>query len=426
VAGLSDSKYGSWVVPESPVDVEYSLLVIEEIRQVVAEGFQRLSRGGMEVGGVLYGTREGRTLRIQGMRPIACEHARGPTFHLSEKDLAGLTAQLEHDREDPRLEGQEVLGWFLSHTRSEINLQASDLKTYQEYFPEPWQVTLVIRPGRSGAMRAGFFVREPDSSVKTEKSYLDFNFPDRLGFLDRPPGERRERRGMPPPPRYDAPSVQDEAPSSSVPSYDGPTFGQPQLQNFPPSQFGEAEFGAQQKKLPWGIIAVVVLVLIAGVLGFRYYTGMQNVAPDPLGLAVLERDNQLQIQWNRTSQSLAGARRASLEITDGTDKRSITLTAQDLAKGSFTYARTSGDVQVRLLVDKASGEHAEEASRFLGAAPENVDADEMDLLKVQRDALQDEVARLREQNTTQAERIQQLERTLTVLRARLGIAQDKR
>ena len=65
---MADPKFGTWVVPESPVDVEYSLLVIEEIRQVVADGFQRLQRGGIEVGGVLYGTREIRTVRILAMR----------------------------------------------------------------------------------------------------------------------------------------------------------------------------------------------------------------------------------------------------------------------------------------------------------------------------------------------------------------------
>ena len=49
---MSDAKFGSWTVAESPITVEYSHLVIEEIRFAVAEGFQRLSRGGIEVGGL--------------------------------------------------------------------------------------------------------------------------------------------------------------------------------------------------------------------------------------------------------------------------------------------------------------------------------------------------------------------------------------
>ena len=58
---------------------------------------------------------------------------------------------------------------------------------------------MVVRPGRSGAMRAGFFVREPEGTVKHQQSYLEFNFPDRLGGVidrapDRPRPERIERR----------------------------------------------------------------------------------------------------------------------------------------------------------------------------------------------------------------------------------------
>src|SRR6202167_3281354 len=102
---MSDTKFGSWSVAESPISIEYSLVVIEEIRHEVAEGFQRLSRGGIEVGGVLYGTRDGRTVRILAMRPIACEHARGPAFLLSDKDRISLNEQLLHDKEDSQLEG---------------------------------------------------------------------------------------------------------------------------------------------------------------------------------------------------------------------------------------------------------------------------------------------------------------------------------
>ena len=77
---MSESKFGTWTAPESPVDIEYSLVVIDEIRQAVTEGFQRLSRGGIEVGGVLYGSVEGRTVRIAALREIVSRTRRGPHF----------------------------------------------------------------------------------------------------------------------------------------------------------------------------------------------------------------------------------------------------------------------------------------------------------------------------------------------------------
>lgn len=419
---MSDVKFGSWVVPESPVDVEYSLIVIDEIRQVVADGFQRLQRGGIEVGGVLYGTREGRVVKVMAMREIACEHARGPTFHLSDNDRAALTAQLARDKQDMRLEGLVVVGWFLSHTRSDVTLQQSDLDTYSAFFPEPWQVTMVVHPERAGAMRAGFFVREPDGSVKGERSYQEFNFPDRMaGVLDRPPRDRRPP--MEPPgeriatSRYPArPETVEaiEAPPERIEQYDAPTFGQP-VRAIP--QY--APYPNTKRKIPWTIIAIVAAALVIAVVGLRFLGPQLRV--EPLSLAVIERDGQLQIQWNHASQSIAGATSGTLDIVDGGEKRSIPMNRNELAQGSFTYMRRSGDVEVRLAVNASGGGRMEEASRFLGTAPAAVDASEMDAIKVERDALQDEVTRLRGQTGQQAARIQQLERTLVILQSRLGI-----
>src|SRR5580704_16190588 len=262
---MSDVKFGSWTVPESPITVEYSLVVIEEIRHAVAEGFQRLSRGGIEVGGVLYGTRDGRTVRVLAMRPIACEHARGPGFLFSDKDRVALNEQLVRDKEDPQLQELISVGWFLSHTRSEIALTESDLEIYSIFFPAPWQVTLVIRPGRAGSMRAGYFVREPDGTVKGERSYLEFNFPDRLaGVLDRtldrpaeppaerPPRDRVDRRALTVTRGLSVarePAIVPQAIAEPLPQF---------LQTPPPSR----------RKWPWLVVWAVV-VLGAAVAGLR-------------------------------------------------------------------------------------------------------------------------------------------------------------
>ena len=433
---MTDAKFGTWVVPESPVNVEYSLVVIEEIRQVVADGFQRLQRGGIEVGGVLYGTREDRVLRILAMREIACEHARGPTFHLSENDRAALTAQLARGKEDMRLEGLLAVGWFLSHTRSDVTLQQSDLDTYNTFFPEPWQVTMVVHPGRAGAMRAGFFVREPDGTVKGERSYLEFNFPDRLA-LDRAPRERRPATDSPPanrapsaryPVAPDAPGSRetmdareplhqsaDEPPAR----YDAPLFGQPSRAIAQPSPYPNTG-----RRIPWAIIAVVVAALLVAVAGLKYFGPQLNA--DPLSLGMIEQNGQLQIQWNRASRSILNAAGGTLEIVDGQDKRRIPMTRGELAQGSFTYVRQSGDVEIRLAVTASGGQPVIEASRFLGVAPRQADSREAQELKVERDALQAEVTLLRQQSGAQAARIQQLERTLVILQSRLGIAAPPR
>ncbi len=280
---------------------------------------------------------------------------------------------------------------------------------------------MVVHPGRTGTMRAGFFVREADGSVKGERSYQEFNFPDRIaGMLDRPPRERRplaeaagERIVTA---RYTGrqETVETvEAPPERV-EYEAPMFGQP-ARAVP--QY--APYPNTRRKIPWAIIAVVAAALVLAVVGLRFLGPQLQV--EPLSLAVIERDGQLQINWNHASQSIVGASAGTLDIVDGGEKRSIPLNRTELAQGSFTYMRRSGDVEVRLTVNTSGGGRMEEASRFLGTPPEGVDASEMDAIKVERDALQDEVTRLRAQSGQQAARIQQLERTLVILQSRLGI-----
>jgi hypothetical protein len=179
-----------------------------------------------------------------------------------------------------------------------------------------------------------------------------------------------------------------------------------------------------RRKWPWGVVAVVLAAAVLAVLGLRLIT--PRLTADPLSLSVSERDGQLQIQWNHSARSVTGATRGMLEITDGQESRTIPLSTLDLTRGSFNYLRKSADVEIRMTVEDATGEKMQEASRFLGSPPAVADPNELDATRVERDSLQDEIARLRAQNQKQAERIQQLERTLVILQTRLGITPDKR
>jgi chaperonin cofactor prefoldin/proteasome lid subunit RPN8/RPN11 len=417
---MSDTKFAAWTVAESPITIEYSMIVIEEIRHAVAEGFQRLSRGGIEVGGILYGAREGRTVRVLAMRPIACEHARGPAFLLSDKDRMGLNQQLTSDAEDPHLEGLISVGWFLSHTRSEITLSDSDLELYSIFFPAPWQVTLVVRPGRAGSMRAGFFVREADGTVKSESSYLEFNFPDRLaGVLDRapaPPRAERDRvqgeRRLNVMPRAEAfqssagavaAARREILPPREIPA---PTFGQPtQYVPSPPPR----------KKWPW-LVGWAVLVILAAVFGLRYW--MLKPTQEPISLAVIEHDGQLRIEWNHSARPVTAAVHGTLVINDGSGTQTYALSPRELTAGSYTYQRKTGDVEVRMSVEDSEGTKVQEASRFLGQAPVTVDQNELGDLKKKREDLEAEVQRLTRANRAQEEKIQQLQRTVQIMQAR--------
>src|ERR1035441_4591949 len=168
-------EFGSWSAGAQKPAIEYSNAVMDEIRIRAAEGFERVrDSGGLEVGGVLFGTRRDGVLRILAVRPIECEYANGPRFMLSKRDETGLAELLLASGGDPALAGLEPAGYLHSHTREGICLSPADVQIFNRFFPLRWQVALVVRPASLAPARAGFFFREEDLGVRTESSYCEF------------------------------------------------------------------------------------------------------------------------------------------------------------------------------------------------------------------------------------------------------------
>lgn len=411
---MSEPAFEIWGTEDTSVTIEYSLVVLEEIRQEVSQGAMKFSRGGIEVGGVLYGTRDGRKIRIESIRPIVCDHARGPSFLLSDDDRAKLESQFTHDANDQHLDGLIRVGWYVSHTRGELAMTESDLELFSNYFRDPWQVTLVIRPGRGSHMRAAFFVWEQDGTVRSHQSYKEFNFPDRLsGVLDAPPrserGESRSGAFRALPPLPPTPPVRVERPQPRPAPM--PVFESSQ---YYPSAVPE------RKKWPW-VVGIVAVLGVAAFIFLRFF--WQAAPPETLGLQIAEREGQLEISWSNTSRSIVHATRGTLNILDGPTPTSVPLTRMELGEGKHMYTRQGGDVEVRMEVETASDGTVRESSRFLGRppAPAKASNDQTQILESQNAELQKEIDRLKAQNAGLNDKVQSLERTQKILESRLGI-----
>ncbi|MFB3776779.1 MAG: Mov34/MPN/PAD-1 family protein [Bryobacteraceae bacterium] len=171
----SGSETCCWKVAGQPVAVEYSRTLLDTLRAEVVDGFHKLQRGGLEVGGVLFGKRSGGTVRILAWRPLASEHAAGPGFVLSEKDDEALRRLVDSAAADPELAGLEAVGWYHSHTRSGLILSAEDVGIWDRHFPEAWQIALVLHPEKLKPTRAGFFCRGEDGVARPGPSPLEFD-----------------------------------------------------------------------------------------------------------------------------------------------------------------------------------------------------------------------------------------------------------
>ena len=163
-----------WTAPGFAYRVTISATVLDEIRFEVAEAYYSAPRGGVEVGGVFFGAVLGDSLHIKTYRPAKCQYLYGPSFRLSPEDKLNLSGVRALPESDPELAGLAAIGWYHSHHRSEIFLSADNLQLYEEFFPERWQVAMVLRPAHLQPTRAGFFFRDQWGCIKSDAPVQEF------------------------------------------------------------------------------------------------------------------------------------------------------------------------------------------------------------------------------------------------------------
>jgi proteasome lid subunit RPN8/RPN11 len=67
-----------------------------------------------------------------------------------------------HERMESLFPGEKIVGWYHTHPRMGVFLSHYDTFLHNNFFPEPWQVALVVEPFSS---IAGFFVRQTDGTL---------------------------------------------------------------------------------------------------------------------------------------------------------------------------------------------------------------------------------------------------------------------
>ena len=164
-----------WEVPQKPVSVQIPLELIDRLEREVVESFRSLTSRGSEIGGLLVGrVAPGlpAAVAIEDYQLVPCDYSRGPLFRLSEADLARFERAIEQ-RGGPG--AARVVGFFRSHTRKGLSLDAEDAAFFQARFRDPHHIALLVRPAATKASVAGIFIWEGDT-VHTEASYLEFPF----------------------------------------------------------------------------------------------------------------------------------------------------------------------------------------------------------------------------------------------------------
>lgn len=80
---------------------------------------------------------------------------------------------------EERYPGKELVGWYHTHPRMGVFLSSYDTWLHNHFFPEPYQVALVIEPHSASG---GFFIRQPDGALDPRRYF---------GFYELSPAGRR-------------------------------------------------------------------------------------------------------------------------------------------------------------------------------------------------------------------------------------------
>ncbi|MBV8571055.1 MAG: hypothetical protein JO319_10615 [Acidobacteriaceae bacterium] len=159
------AEYAFWQTPDTAITVVYSLPLFHEIDFVVNEAYRSIPRGGIEVGGLLFGRKEASGVRIEAFRTVECEHARGPSFVLSENDLEKLARQLSTFDADPELSALEPVGWFVSHSRSVLEMREQEAEWFNRFFQPAGSIAVLAKPERFQPTRFVFLIRGTDGQM---------------------------------------------------------------------------------------------------------------------------------------------------------------------------------------------------------------------------------------------------------------------
>jgi hypothetical protein len=173
IKSAADLILGVWNTPEVPLRVEYPLDIMEELRSLVCEDLQRLSRGGTDPAGLLFGISRGPAVRILTWRPISRASLEEQGAHSALHDRAELVRVLSSAATDPEMRGLEPLGWFVSRAQGGTGLTAPEVELYNNFFPNSWQFTLLVRRGPGGTARAGFFARDATGYLRADASFRE-------------------------------------------------------------------------------------------------------------------------------------------------------------------------------------------------------------------------------------------------------------
>jgi hypothetical protein len=328
------------------------------IETEVIEGFKALPKRGAEIGGALLGRRgpEGEFF-IESWQPLAIEHRVGPSYILSEGDVA-LWAEFV---KGARTGVERFIGIYRSQTRPGLGITAEDCAIVEKFLPREDGVLLIVKPLSVSESVATFYFCDGGAIIDAAAESREFEFGGKAipagAALTEPPELPRA-----------APANPAAASSAGAPKIGNNEIGT--------SQSGTNQPGTNQR---WTSVLLPASAILAGAtLGFYAHSRSGGAAEDPIRAAYTaesrtgnfslraERLSEgIRLTWNSRAPVLAGAVGGAVLIDDSGWRAQQQLTPEELRSGSLMWKPKSEQTEFEMRVISAGGREYAESIRVL-------------------------------------------------------------
>jgi hypothetical protein len=347
---------------------------------------------------------------IDDCEPVACEYAYGPSYLLSPNDEAVFADAVNRWRPGPGPE-PSVVGYYRSHTRDGLSLDAPDTELYAKYLGADPGVALVIKPFATRNPVASFFPAAK-GRLRADVPPVEFTFAQT--------GADPEGNASPPSPAPVARPVSEPQPAAAdvpvshpapepLPDRDpvGPAGrsvmrrlartervlvdvlgpreelpADPEVEEYRGSLFSHYETRQTPRwktRLAW--TAFTIAVFACGlVLGYQYAGGNTGTwlpfteaipvrDPYALSLSARLRNDSVVVEWNRFAKPVVAASDGVLVVNEAGVVKEVRLSQAELRSGVVLYRTAASEARFRLEVKIGSDRAVMETAEWRRGVP---------------------------------------------------------
>ena len=250
-------------------------------------------------------------------------------------------------------------GLFRSHTREGFSLDGNDTELFREFFRDPLDVALLIKPFATRAATAGLFLQEKGALV-TDRCLVEFSFSEAVKQREQKPEAISQPEAGPKPAPVAAPSTSPPPVAATKPAPPPKPQTPRPPSPAPISTSRERPMFAPQESSPWArrfawAAFGIALLAFGGACGFEYGNAQARKAFIPsaaagaagstanrldlyaVHLRVSQTDTTVMVKWDRDAIPIQAALYGMLTVTEGENSKQVRLGFAELRNGTALY-----------------------------------------------------------------------------------------